>query len=102
MARGRPRKIRSPEPATQEPAKLEHRVYKSVADIVDMMAAYQVAANGRVRGLFEDCKGDIYRVFALDYNDKQVRELRANGCSDRIYNEWRARFERTFGQIEAL
>lgn len=77
-----------------KPAK---RAYHSVRDLVDLMQRYQAVADGKSRGLFEDCKAEIYRLFIVDYNDKQVDGIKATGTSDRVYLEWERRFERAFG-----
>ena len=98
MARGRPRKsVEAQEPET--PAVRPLRVYKSPMDIVGLMQRYQVASNGKVRGLFEDCKADIYKLWLLDYNDWRLQEVRATGTSDRVYGEWARKFARAFGDL---
>ncbi len=75
--------------------------YRSVTDLVAMMEEYRTQSNGRNRGLFEDCKADIYRLFAVDYRDKQVAEIRATGTTDRVYGEWEQKFARAFRRAAA-
>jgi hypothetical protein len=78
------------------------KVMRSVSDLVVMMNEYQSMSDGRLRGLFEDCKTDIYRMFLLDHNDRRaIADLRPSGCSDRVFHEWEIRFERAFGKIAA-
>lgn len=94
-------KSREKKPATVKAIR-SRKVYRSVADLVAMMREYEAIANGRIRGLFEDCKTDIYRMFLLDHNDdRAIRDLRASGCSDRVFHEWEARFAKTFGKLAA-
>lgn len=100
MPRGRPRKIRAEAPEAIK-APRAPRVYKSPCDIVLMMQDYQTRAAGKNRGLFEDCKADIYRLWLVDYNDWQIREIKATGTSDRVYQEWERKFQRAFGELEA-
>lgn len=98
MPRGRPKRLPYVKiiPALEpEPV----RTWKSAMDIVALMEAYRAASNGQNRGLFEDCKAEIYRLFALDYNDWRLKEVKATGMSDRVYHEWRAKFVRSFGQL---
>ena len=99
MPRGRPRKqpyVSKPVAAAPKPK----RVYKSPMDIVGLMEAYREASGGKNRGLIEDCKADIYRLWLLDYNDWRLKEVKATGTSDRVFHEWRAKFVRAFGTLE--
>jgi len=99
MPRGRPKRIRA---VQAEPVKVPRpaRVWKSPVDLVEMMEAYRSISEGKNRGMFEDCKADIYRLWLLDYNDWRLKEVKATGTSDRVYHEWRAKFVRAFGALE--
>lgn len=97
--KGKPRKIEEAAPIKIVRPK---KVYRSVADLVAMMRDYEKISGGKLRGTFEDCKTDIYRMFLLDHNDsKAIADLRASGCSDRVFHEWEAKFKRLFGEISA-
>lgn len=100
MPRGRPKKHYVAKPI--EPVKIARppRIYKTPMDIVAQMQAYQAIANGKNRGMFEDCKADIYRLWLLDYNDWRLGEVKGTGTSDRVFNEWTAKFVRAFGALE--
>lgn len=98
MPRGRPKRqpyVKKPVAPAPKPS----RVYKSPMDIVAQMQAYQAIANGKNRGMFEDCKADIYRLWLLDYNDWRLGEVKGTGTSDRVFNEWTAKFVRAFGEL---
>lgn len=98
--RGRPPRILPA--ASVTPIEPEKRQFRSVSDIVGLMIAYRDNPSARFRGLVEDCKADIYRLFGIDYNDtKALADLRPTGCSDRIYREWEARFSRSVGKDAA-
>ena len=97
MPRGRPKKLRAPYPVKQPEVRRE---YKTPSELVALMLRYHDQSQGRNRGMFEDCKADIYRLFMLDYNDWRLKEVKATGMSDRVYHEWRQRFERAFGPLE--
>lgn len=101
MPRGRPKKqpYVSKAIAAATPASRAPRVYKTPMDIVAQMQEYQAIANGKNRGLFEDCKADIYRLWLLDYNDWRLKEVKGTGTSDRVFHEWRAKFVRAFGML---
>lgn len=96
MGRGRPRK----KPVTvAQTAPAPVKVLKSPSDLVALMARYHEASGGKNRGMFEDLKADIYRLWLLDYNDWRLGEVRATGTSDRVYHEWLRKFERAFGSV---
>ena len=99
MPRGR-RKNAFPAPVIIHKPKAPKPAYRSVRDLVSMMERYQAIAGDKSRGMFEDCKADIYRLFLVDYNDRQVDEIVATGYSDQIYSEWESRFVRAFGRLE--
>lgn len=100
MPRGRPKK----QPYVTKPVEVKAprppRIYKSAMDIIAQMKAYQDASSGKNRGMFEDCKADIYRLFALDYNDWRLKEVNPTAMSDRVFHEWRAKFVRAFGPLD--
>lgn len=100
MPRGRPKKQYVSRPVEAVKIARPPRVYKTPMDIVAQMQAYQAVANGRNRGMFEDCKADIYRLWLLDYNDWRLKEVKGTGTSDRVYHEWTAKFVRAFGALE--
>lgn len=95
MGRGRPRK----RPAATQIVAAPVKVLKSPSDLVSLMARYHEASGGKNRGMFEDLKADIYRLWLLDYNDWRLGEIRATGTSDRVYHEWLRKFERAFGSV---
>ncbi len=100
MPRGRPkRQLYVSKPVAPAPKPV--RVWKSPMDIVAQMQAYQAVSGGKNRGIFEDCKADIYRLWLLDYNDWRLGEVKGTGTSDRVFHEWRAKFVRAFGALEA-
>ena len=101
MPRGRPKRVPYVK-AQPKPKPRPKRVYKTPMDIVAQMEAYRSISDGKNRGLFEDCKADIYRLWLLDYNDWRLNELKGTGTSDRVYHEWRAKFVRAFGPLEVL
>jgi hypothetical protein len=96
MPRGRRKKPTIAPPIIIKPVK-QKRAYRSLRDLVSMMERYHTIANGKSRGLFEDCKAEIYRLFVVDYNDRQVDDVRPTGTTDRLYGEWETRFVRAFG-----
>ncbi len=99
MPRGRPKRVKLaiiPAKAAPKPA----RVYTAPKDVIRLMAEYQSIANGKNRGMFEDCKADIYRLWLLDYNDWRLDEIKGTGTSDRVFNEWERKFVRAFGALE--
>lgn len=99
MPRGRPKKLPYvAKPA--EPLKVERRAYRSPMDIVTMMKQFQALSDGKMRGMFEDCKADIYRLWLLDYNDWRLSEVKGTGVSDRVYGEWERKFTRAFGVLQ--
>jgi len=102
MPRGRPKR-QTYVSKTPEPVKIARppRVYKSPMDIVAQMKAYQAVSNDKNRGMFEDCKADIYKLWLLDYNDWRLGEVKGTGTSDRVFREWERKFVRAFGLIEA-
>lgn len=97
--RGRPPRASTP-PATVTPIKPAKAPFRSLRDLVTLQAQYQAQSGGRQRGMFEDCRAEIYRLFGIDHNDKQVDEMRATGATDRAYEEWERRFVRAFGELE--
>lgn len=99
MPRGRKKQIPYvSKPVVPAPRPL--RVYKAPMDIVGLMKSYHELADGKSRGMFEDCKADIYRLWLLDYNDWRLGELKGTGTSDRVFHEWQKKFERAFGALE--
>lgn len=99
--RGRPPRMAQVSVAVDETPE-PRRQFRTVSEIVGLMIDYRDNPNARFRGLVEDCKSDIYRLFGVDYNDtKAVDDIRPTGCSDRIYREWEMRFSRAIGKSMA-
>lgn len=92
--KGKPRKTVDTSPQQKRP----RAAFRSIRDLISMMDAYRASSGGKFRGLFEDCKAEIYNVFAVDIKDKQVDEMKATSSTDRFYGEWERRFSRAIGR----
>lgn len=88
-----------PKRIIEQPAIEPKPEYKSVRNIVDLLFAYRDKSNGRMAGLIEDCKDDLYRLFLVDWNDKQIDEIPVSPFTNTIYEEWQRRFSREFGEL---